>query len=152
MKYTYEKLKYKILYFINYRIRSEYEVKKKLESLFATNEELSNIIKELIDLNLINDKKFIPYFIREYFEIKKYSVIRTKMELNKKGFPSYMIQDSLEEYYQQEDFCELDQALKVLNIKYNKIVLPEKSKILSFLARKGFSYSIANQACNIFIS
>lgn len=146
-KLTLDQLRNKILYYINYRIRSQLEVIKKLRTLSATEEEIAILIKELLELNLINDEKFIHYFIRDYFEFKKFSIYRTNMELIKKGFDKYLIQDSLTNYCEQEEFSELDQAFQIVQAKYrNRQSLPDKNKILAFLTRKGFSYSIASKA------
>ncbi len=145
--YTIDQLKNKVLYYINYRIRTKKEVLNKLKQLQASAEDTNTIIEELEQLNLINDQKFIIFFVQDYIEIKKYGLSRVKIELQKKGFSSILIQDALQEYFSDEDYDPIDSAYQLIEQKYrNKII--EDQKALSFLARRGFSYSDAQKALN----
>ena len=147
--YTIDQLKNKVLYFINYRMRTKQEVFNKLQKLNALSEDITIIIEELVELGLINDEKFIEFFVREFFEIKKLGLSRVNLELQRVGFDSVLIQDSVQQYILQEDYSPEDEALDLIEQKY-RTILPEDHKIISFLGRRGFSYSIANNALNIY--
>ena len=146
--YTIDQLKDKVLYFINYRMRSKKEVFDKLQKLNALPEDSILIVDELIELGLINDEKFIEFFVREFFEIKKLGLSRVNLELRRLGFDSVLIQDSVQQYILQEEYSPEDEALELIEQKY-RTNLPEDHKIIAFLGRRGFSYSIANSALNI---
>ena len=143
--YTIDQLKNKVLYFINYRMRSRKEVLNKLQKLNALAEDTKLIINELEDLGLINDEKFIVFFVREFFVIKKLGLSRVNFELHKLGFDSLLIQDSVQQYLLQEEYSPEDEALNLIEQKYRS-TLPEDHKIIAFLGRRGFSYSVANKA------
>ncbi len=143
--YTIEQLKNKVLYYINYRVRTKKEVFNKLKQLQASHEDTTIIMKELEQLGLINDQKFIVFFVQDYIEIKRYGLTRVKMELQKKGFESLLIQDTLQQYLSDEEYDPIDNARQLITQKFhNKII--EEQKIFSFLARRGFSYSDAQKA------
>ena len=146
--YTIDQLKDKVLYFINYRMRSKKEVFDKLQKLNALPEDSTLIVDELIELGLINDEKFIEFFVREFFEIKKLGLSRVNLELRRLGFDSVLIQDSVQQYILQEEYSPEDEALELIEQKY-RTSLPEDHKIIAFLGRRGFSYSIANNALSI---
>ncbi|MGL4676799.1 MAG: regulatory protein RecX [Brevinema sp.] len=143
--YLIEQLKNKILYYINYRIRSRQEVINKLTLLNASQEQISLIVKELEQINLINDEKFIIFFIQNCIETKKYGVSRTILELQKKGFSSTLIHSTVEDYCSQEEYNPIQTACNLISQKYRSTA-PEDHKILGFLGRRGFSYSIAQKA------
>ncbi len=144
-EYSIEQLKNKVLYYINYRIRSEKEVSNKLKSLNASEENTTLIMDELRQLGLINDERFIGFFVRDYIENKKYGMSRVKIELKSKGFADYLIQDTLSEYLDEEEYNPIQEALSLITNKFkNKIT--DDQKILGYLARRGFPYSDAKKA------
>ncbi|MGL5956197.1 MAG: regulatory protein RecX [Brevinema sp.] len=147
--YSIEQLKNKILYYINYRIRSQQEIIHKLTSLHASQEQICVLVEELEQIGLINDEKLIVFFIQDYIETKQYGLSRVTLELRKKGFSSPLIQSALEDYYAREDYDPIRQAYNLIAQKY-RLKLPEDQKILAFLARRGFSYSIAQKALTIY--
>ena len=147
--YTIDQLKDKVLYFINYRMRTKQEVFDKLQKLNALPEDSAMIVDELVELGLINDEKFIEFFVREFFEIKKLGLSRVNLELRRLGFDSVLIQDSVQQYILQEEYSPEDEALELIEQKY-RTNLPEDHKIIAFLGRRGFSYSIANNALNTY--
>lgn len=146
--YSIDQLKDKVLYFINYRMRSKQEVFYKLQKLNTLPEDITMILEELEELDLINDEKFIEFFVREFFEIKKLGLSRVNLELRRIGFDSILIQDSVQQYILQEEYSPEDEALELIEQKY-RTNLPEDHKIIAFLGRRGFSYSIANNVLNI---
>ncbi len=148
-EYSLEQLKNKVLYYINYRIRSEKEVLNKLKSLNASEENTAVVMDELRQLGLVNDERFISFFVRDYIENKRYGMSRVKMELKNKGFADYLIQDSLAEYLDEEEYDSAQEALNLISAKYQNRIT-EDQKILAYLARRGFSYSDARKALDEF--
>lgn len=140
-QYTPEQIRNKVLYYINYRIRTQKEILNKLQSLNADSEYISSLMEELEEMGLVNDEKFIHFFVREYLEVKKFGMYRVKQELQKKGFSPLLIQEHLS----QEEYDPLEEAYLVLIQKYQNRS-SEDHKMLAFLGRRGFSYSEASQA------
>lgn len=132
-------------------MRSKKEVITKLKTLQASPENTETLIKTLENLGLIDDEKFIIFFIRDYIEIKKYGLIRVKSELHRKGFEPWLIQDALHSYLEEENYSPIEDAFQLIHQKYNTLaILPDDHKILAFLARRGFDYGTASKALNQF--
>ncbi len=125
-EYSLEQIKNKILYYINYRIRSEKEVLNKLKSLNASEENTAVVMDELRQLGLVNDERFISFFVRDYIENKRYGMSRVKMELKNKGFADYLIQDSLAEYLDEEEYDSAHEALNLISAKYQNRITEDQ--------------------------
>ena len=128
---------------ISRRIRSEEEICKKLLKKFNENV-VKNIITRLKKENLINDEKFAMAFIhtREALKPKGRKVLF--LELRQKGIDKDLINKILEKEYNQEKEFELAKKAAKGRIERYKN-LPEKKaeqKIISFLLRRGFSWSV----------
>lgn len=149
--FSLEQLKNKILYFINYRPRSLYEIKNKLLSLNASSDQISFLIDELSSFQLINDEKIISLYIREFLEVKQIGLYKTSLELKKKGFSEQLIQDALVEYCSHEEYSEETKILELLTRKYAP-PFPDQHKMLAFLIRRGFSYQHANKTIKKFLT
>lgn len=150
-KYTLEQLQNKILYFINYRIRSQQEVLIKLKQLAATQDQIQILIDQLVSHGLLDDQKFIHFFIHENLYVKKRSISDTKRILKQKGFKEHLINDAFLEFLDANDFSELEQAVHALKQKYNFNSILESKKMLAFLGRRGFSYSVASDAVKLYL-
>ncbi|MGL4394053.1 MAG: regulatory protein RecX [Brevinema sp.] len=148
--YSIEKLRDKVLYYINYRPRSLQEVKKKLNSLNATLEQEELLLKELLGFGLINDEKIIELYIQQFINSKLFSLYKTKLELQKKGFDKELIAEKLNEYLDEEEFSEEDQVWQTLSQKY-RYSIPDREKVIAFLVRRGFSYHISKKVSDEFI-
>lgn len=150
-KYTLEQLQNKILYFINYRIRSQQEVLTKLKHLGATPDQIQLLIDQLVSHGLLDDQKFIHFFIHENLYGKKRSISDTKRMLRQKGFKEHLINDAFLEFLDANDFSELEQAVHALKQKYNFNTTLESKKMLAFLGRRGFLYSVASEAVKLYL-
>lgn len=150
-KYTLEQLQNKILYFINYRIRSKQEVLVKLKQLAATEDQIHALMDQLVSHGLLDDEKFIHFFIHENLYVKKRSISYTKQVLKQKGFKEHLINDAFLEFLECNDFSELEQAVHALKQKYNSNSILESKKMLAFLGRRGFSYSVAFDAVKLYL-
>jgi regulatory protein len=142
--------------FLSFRARTEKEISqyiqkksKKYENLDLTiQEELEkNILKTLKVQGLINDSAFISEWVSYRTAVKPRSRFLLQIELTKKGIQK----DLIDEYFQNNTLDEESLAKDTLKQKFRSISLIEDqkkrfNKALSFLMRRGFSYSISKKA------
>ncbi len=96
---------------------------------------LELVLDRLVDLDLINDRRYVGSFVREKFELQGFARKRLFFELKKKGVGQELIAEGL---LQIGDEAELERAQKLLKQK----PLKTREQALAFLARKGFSYGL----------
>jgi len=150
-----EKLLQKCYRYLSARNRSEKEMrdylKKKIQRFKLDNPEelIEKIIQELKEKNLIDDKKFINWWVeqRSYFKPKGLFVL--KQELLQKGINRDLINQVLEE----NKIDELELAKTALRKKARVLKGLKKEeryqKAISFLMRRGFSFETANKVFRI---
>ncbi len=133
-----EKLKQEAIKLLSKKDYFSEELKRKLLKKGFEEKEIDEIIQYLKEKELINDKQLKERY-KELALEKGKSKLALKKKLYQKGV-SIDIQMSYEE--------ELKSALNLLRKKYKK----EKDikKIIKFLINRGFPYSIAKEASNIF--
>ncbi len=140
-KYFFEKsIKY-----ISFRPRSEKEVIDYLNRKIKPTDFKINLINEIVfDLKkdfFLNDVEFVSWWIdqRNYFKPRGINLL--KIELQKKGISKEIIDD----YFSLKKQDDFEIAKKLLSSK-KSVLKKEKVKIIEFLIRKGFSYSVAKNA------
>ena len=147
-------LKYAIYYlskFSSSKKNLENILKKKIRRLsdekkirFDLYNEISEIIKKLKNLNLINDVVFTESKIRFLlYQAKSKNYI--KQYLFKKGVNNEIINEQISIFYISDKDIEKENALKFA--KKKKLLGEDKdyAKRLSKMARAGFSYEIAKE-------
>lgn len=127
---------------------SSYNLKKSLTSKFdLSDDEINNIINKLIEMNLINDDKYVE---------NKINILKNGL-LSKKSIYEKIIKDGIEKdlidkYYGEEIDDEYDKCLRKAN-KYlllvkNKSLNMKKQLILTKLISDGFSIDDSKKAVN----
>ena len=138
---TYEKL----LKFAMTRPRSEKEVRdwlKRKEVHASIHEEL---FKRLKHLDLIDDRKFTEWWVRQRTEFKPRGERALYSELLQKGIDKNIIADVLSEA-EIDEVKIAKQLLKKNEYKWRKYKGFEKrNKISQFLARKGFNWDVIKE-------
>jgi regulatory protein len=117
------------------------ELKNKLLSKGYGEAEVNEVINYLEKNGYINDEELFKRYREKYLE-KGYSPLKLKSKLVSKGYSGFNNQEfSFEE--------ELQSALNRLS-KYKK----EKDfySVVKYLVNRGFSYSVAKEAANIFLN
>lgn len=123
---------------LSYRPQSCLEIKQKLFKKY-TNPIIDEIIKKLIERNLINDQDFANLWVKERSKTKLRSRRHLISELYKKGIDKETISNAIN--LTVLDDTEIESATKLLIKKLkqlNTTEVSEKAKI--YLARKGFDY------------
>ena len=138
----FEKNKSKVMNYIIYKKRSEYEVKNKFSQTIEQ-EMLNNIIEYLKEAGYIDDSKYIKRTVDEFIALKNMSVKEIENKLYCKGINSNLIKDYIYEHKEELDEYELESAKKIV-IKKNNIL--NKEEIEQYLLKKGYKSEIISIA------
>ncbi len=102
-------------------------------------------IKELEDLGLIDDKKFIEWFVEQRSALKPKAIFVIKRRLLQFGVPK----GTVDEYFSTNEIDEVEMALKASEIRWQqwKNLGRQESfkKLAGFLTRRGFRYDIVKK-------
>lgn len=134
-------------FFLKFRPRTKKEIKnyllKKIKTRHWSTDHVEEVIKDLEEQDLINDKNFVAWFIEQRNSAKPKSEFVLRHELLRHGINKELIEEYFNKNPQDEDAL----AEAALKPKWHRFKnLPkEKSfqKAVGFLARRGFSYGIA---------
>lgn len=128
-----------VLNYISFKMRSSSEIKEYLIKKKVPNKIIDNIIDDLYNKNILNDKLYITSFINDSLNLKDTGPLKIKSELIKKGFD----EDIIEEYLRKIDDNIWQNKIKKLIKKclLNKRLSTNmiKLKILNDLNIKGYS-------------
>lgn len=125
----------KVLNYINYRMRSRYEIENYLNKYTKDNNINDNIINKLISKNYINDKEYVKRYINDKINLSKEGPFKIKRDLLNLNIEPNII----EEHINNIDLSLIVERLNNLINKYIK--LHNKSSIYE-LKRKTLNYFI----------
>lgn len=133
--------------FVSYKPRSEYEVRKKLESKDFSLDIIDSAINFLYEFGLLDDKKFAEMFINSYLKAKPSGLYKLTYELKKRGIDQMIIEQSIMSFYPNDKSVELAQeaARKHLKKISHKPAENQKKLIYDFLSRRGFNWEDINK-------
>ena len=138
----FEKQKSKVMNYIMYKKRSEYEIRNKFAKTIEE-EILDNIIEYLKQAGYIDDFKYIKRSIDEFIALKNMSVREIENKLYSKGIKSSLIKDYIYENRDDLDKYELESARKIF-IKKSRVLSEEEIK--QYLIKKGYREKIVSEA------
>lgn len=144
----YIKARARAIKYIMYKMRTSNEVYNKLIELEFPEKEVAKVIKDLVDLDYINDEEYVRKFIEANKKTKKFSKNMVKIKLKNKGIS----EDIIEKYFYELDVSDIDAIIKLLEKKkfLKTIDFDERNKIKLYCVRKGFSISDVNKAIKIY--
>ena len=138
-----------IIRFLQFRMRTEAEVREKLESKGFGEEDIEATLGELKEQSWIDDEVFAKKWAQERIESRHYGERRILSELKVKGIAESTAKRILNEM--QSEYDPTDQALEYLNRKYRKNSGSEdEKKSIDALIRSGYTYSTACKAVKLF--
>lgn len=146
---NYQLAKRKIEKFINYKIRTKFEVKKRLYNETKDDEAIEKIIDYYEKLGILDDEKYAQEYINYLLNIKNQSLKYTKNKLVEKGIDKSIYEKYIDNYDIEK--IEYDNAMNILKKKYKNLDLDNeknKQKIYRYFASKGFSYNIIKRVLN----
>ena len=130
----FDRQKTKVLKYIIFKKRTEYEVRQKFRNIIEDNL-LEDIIQELKENLYINDDDYIERAVNEFMAINTLSIKQIKYKLYSKGLKSDLIENYIEKHEDELQEYEKKNAEKIVQKKINTI---EEEKLRSFLKSKGY--------------
>ena len=129
----YDQAKTKVLKYIMFKKRTEYEIKQKFSN--CDNELLEDVIEELKENGYISDNIFIEKQINEYIKLKTLSLKEIKYKLMQKGINKNLIDDYIAKH--EEELQQYEQE-SIEKIKKKKQTSMEEEGIQNYLYKRGF--------------
>lgn len=136
----FDEAKTKVLKYILYKKRTEYEIKTKF-SRNIPDELLDDVIEELKEIGYIDDLEYIKRAVNEFKILNNLSIKEVKYKLMSKGIRTNLIEDYISDNYEEMVEYEIKSAQNIANKKHFE---DEKEK-KAYLYKKGYSEeSISN--------
>lgn len=134
----YRRARERALYLIEFRDHSYKELNDKLEKNYS-DEVCQRVMEKMLELHLIDDRKYAEKLARQLIEVKRFGAYRAKFEMRRKGLDKELI-DELLEIYDEGSIERLDVLVEK---KYARYLVDRKGvqKVKNALARQGYSYS-----------
>lgn len=134
--------KTRVLRYILYKSRSEYEVRNKFSRTIEP-ELLDDIIDYLKEADYINDTEYIRKTVKNFMILKNLSQKEIKYKLLAKGLHKNDIEDYM---YENEETLEEYEIKSAANIIYKKKNSMDENEIKQFLLKKGYKLENINKA------
>ena len=126
--------KTKVMSYVLYKKRTEYEVRKKFCNTIEENM-LEDIIEYIKEAGYINDAEYVKKLFNEYMNLKSMSIREIKNKVYAKGVYVDYIEDYISENRETLEEYELNSAKKLID-KKKRTTEPQKLK--AYLLNKGF--------------
>lgn len=139
------------LYYLNYKSRTEKEIKKKLKEKKISEKSIDKIITILKDLKYIDDNQFAKLYLEDKLANNPKGKRVIAMKLAEKGINKEVISNVIDSQYNEDK--EIQKAKELLS-KYLKKVrakspIDKKQKCYRYLLSRGFDYEIVKEVCKI---
>ena len=130
----FDRAKTKVLKYILYRKRTEGEIYIKFKNEIDGNT-LDEVVEYLKEAGYINDYEYIEKQVNEYKILKTMSIKEIKYKLLSKGLSKDLIEDYIQENY--EELKEYEEG-NIEKIKAKKANSMDEEKIKQYLLKKGY--------------
>lgn len=140
----FDKAKTKVMNYIMYKKRTEYEVRNKFSKTLEENL-LNDIIEYVKEAGYLSDVQYIERAISEYKALSNLSRKEIKYKLYPKGISKNLIEDYFSEHQEELYEYELKSAQ---NIFIKKQTTMEEEEIKNYLRKKGYTNEIINEVVN----
>ena len=135
----------KIQSYCRYQERCTKEVRKKLYTLKTSNESTEKIISFLTNNDLLNDERFIKFFIQGKLRIKKWGKIKLKYELKSRGINYQIIETYINDIHDHE-YISYFEEFSSNKIKYLKGTLDQKKRsFINYFTYRGWENELIYQ-------
>lgn len=132
------------LKFINYRPRTTSEIRQNLKKHGITDEVIANVMARLEQSGWVNDTRFAQDWVDNRTDLRPRSKRALAYELRQRGIERETIEQAVEAV---DDESMAYQAALKQSRKYQTLEWQDfRQKMLSFLARRGFSYEVSAEA------
>jgi len=127
---------------LEYRERSEQEIKERMSRKNYNERLIKSTIESLKNHNLVNDRRFARMWAESCLR-RSYGRWKVQSDLNKKGIDEEIVEEVLRESYSKVD--EVQVALALIQKKW-PFLKEEKNTLLrrvsDFLKRRGFPFEV----------
>ena len=137
----FDEAKTKVLKYICYKKRTEYEIRNKFSRIYQNNL-LEDVIEELKQIGYIDDTNYIIRAINEFMALNNMSMKEIKYKLLSKGIKSNLIEDYFSEDYDNLLEYEITSAKKIA-VKKSSL---EKQDLKKYLMKKGYKEESIKEA------
>lgn len=137
----FDKAKTKVMNYIMYKKRTEYEVKNKFSKVLEENL-LNDIIEYVKEAGYLSDISYIERAIQEFKNLNNLSRKEIRYKLYSKGIPNDLIEDYFSEYSDELYDYELQSAK---NIKVKKENTMDEEQIQNYLRKKGYTQNVLDE-------
>jgi regulatory protein len=129
------------LKFLNYRPRTESEVRQNLKKHKAPEETISYVMERLNRSGLVNDASFAEAWVENRSQLHPRSRRAISFELQQKGVDRQLIDQAVEKIDDEEQAYQaaLKQSRKLKDLEWQTF----RQKLYGFLARRGFNYEVS---------
>lgn len=138
----FDKAKTKVMNYIMYKKRTEYEVKNKFSKILEENL-LNDIIDYVKEASYLSDSKYIERAIDEFKVLNNLSRKEIRYKLYSKGIENTLIEDYFSKNSEELYEYELKSAK---NILIKKQYTMDEEEIKNYLRKKGYRDDIIKQA------
>lgn len=148
----FQKLLNYAFFFLKFRPRSKKEIEdylnRKIQKRHWSRDDVKKVIEHLENLDLINDKNFVKWFVEQRILLKPKGKYVLRQELLRYGIEKEII----DEYFASFSMDEEKLAEKILQERWHRYKNLDKQKLFekaaSFLMRRGFSFDIVKKTIN----
>ncbi len=130
----FDEQKTRVLKYILYKRRTEYEVRKKF-SRVVQEDILEDVIDYLKKANYINDIEYIEKAVNNFIALKNLSIRELTYKLQTKGLKKEDIEDYI---YNNKEELEDYECKSISNIIYKKQTSMDMEEIKQYLLKKGY--------------
>lgn len=141
----FDKAKTKVMNYIMYKKRTEYEVKNKFSKILEENL-LNDIIEYVKEAGYLSDTEYIKRAISEFKMLNNLS----RKEISYKLYSKGIARDLIEEYFSEhgEDLYEYELA-SAKKIAIKKANTMDEEEIKNYLRKKGYREDIIKEAISV---
>jgi len=127
---------------LEYRERSEQEIKERMARKNYNERLIKSTIESLKNHNLVNDRRFARMWAESCLR-RSYGRWKVQTDLNKKGIDKEIVEEVLRESYSKVD--EVQIALALIQKKWPSLKKEENAllrRVSEFLKRRGFPFEV----------
>lgn len=137
----FDKQKSKVMNYIMYKKRSEYEVKNKFQNTIQE-DLLCDIIEYVKEAGYLNDLDYIERSVNEFKALKNLSIKEVKYKLQQKGIRKSDLEEYISSNYEEMYEYETNSAIA---IALKKETTMDKEEIKNYLLKKGYQEQIIKE-------
>lgn len=131
--------------FLTPRVRSEFEVRRKLKEKGFNDDTIALAIERLKELRLLDDADFARRMTKDLVNLKGRGRYYIQRKLKEKGIGPETIDAAIESVFAEINELEVAQRLATRKIRISIGDPKERARIGRFLQGRGFSWDIINE-------